>query len=385
MTEPIERAHGRIIHALGVDAARPARRRRPALRRARARDATGRARSTSSPARGRACSRPTSRSSRTRIDELVGDLPDAPSVIAGPRTRARGRGSADPYKRIPPPEYFLRLAGISVPRGGLVSCPVPRHRDRHPSCSVGTRPEQGWCCHSASCGARGAIYDLASVLDGGPWGAQLRGEAFARARARVIEAFAADAIPTSADGSMPDPNAEDHDMEPRQRTPALTAGNARACRAGGVRGLLGAAGVRAAVGGELRPRPRAHRDPARAGDRRGRDRVVRQPPPHAVCSSAALLALASALSDWPPPQPLLVPAIVAAFAAAIALGWRPGLGSTVQARATAGDHGADSVLVASVAARPVSWGAGSIIATCHRADRVRAARPGRPCAHPDRP
>jgi hypothetical protein len=50
---------------------------------------------------------------------------------------------------------------------------------------VGTDPEQGWCCHAADCGARGTIYDLASVLDGGPWGAALRGDAFARARARV--------------------------------------------------------------------------------------------------------------------------------------------------------------------------------------------------------
>ena len=39
------------------------------------------------------------------------------------------------------------------------------------------------------CGARGAIYDLASVLLGGPWGPQLRGEAFKRARAYVIDVF----------------------------------------------------------------------------------------------------------------------------------------------------------------------------------------------------
>lgn len=70
-----------------------------------------------------------------------------------------------------------------------MSCPATRHRDRHPSCSVGTRPEQGWCCHSAGCGARGTIYDLASVLEGGPWGAALRGEAFARAHARVTQVF----------------------------------------------------------------------------------------------------------------------------------------------------------------------------------------------------
>ena len=76
-----------------------------------------------------------------------------------------------------------------MPRDGLVSCPAPWHDDRHPSCSVGTSPEQGWCCHAGSCGARGAIYDLASVLLGGPWGRELRGEAFKRARAYVADVF----------------------------------------------------------------------------------------------------------------------------------------------------------------------------------------------------
>jgi RES domain len=38
----------------------------------------------------------------------------------------------------------------------------------------------GWKCHAGSCGAGGAIYDLASVLLGGPWGSELRGEAFNR-------------------------------------------------------------------------------------------------------------------------------------------------------------------------------------------------------------
>ena len=36
---------------------------------------------------------------------------------------------------------------------------------------------------------RGAIYDLASVLLGGPWGHELRGEAFNRARAYVADVF----------------------------------------------------------------------------------------------------------------------------------------------------------------------------------------------------
>ena len=121
--------------------------------------------------------------------ELVGALPDpSPARPANPRARETF-SREDPYKRIAPPEYFQRLAGITVPRGGLVSCPAPAHRDRHPSCSVGVEASQGWCCHSGDCGARGAIYDLASVLLGGPWGRELRGTAFTRARARVRAAF----------------------------------------------------------------------------------------------------------------------------------------------------------------------------------------------------
>ena len=76
-----------------------------------------------------------------------------------------------------------------MPRDGLVSCPAPEHEDRNPSCSVGASPVTGWCCHAGGCGARGAIYDLASVLLGGPWGHELRGEAFKRARAYVADVF----------------------------------------------------------------------------------------------------------------------------------------------------------------------------------------------------
>ena len=121
------------------------------------------------------------------IEQLVGDLPD-PALHTTGRARREGP-STDPYKRISPPEYFEKLAGIVVPRDGLVSCPAPGHVDRNPSCSVGTSPDHGWCCHAGGCGARGAIYDLASVLLGGPWGHGLRGEAFERARAYVADAF----------------------------------------------------------------------------------------------------------------------------------------------------------------------------------------------------
>ena len=122
------------------------------------------------------------------VEQLVGDLPD-PSRARSAAGAAGTVQSRDPYKRISPPEYFEKLAGIVVPRDGLVSCPAPGHVDRNPSCSVGTSPDQGWCCHAGGCGARGAIYDLASVLLGGPWGRELRGEAFKRARAYVADVF----------------------------------------------------------------------------------------------------------------------------------------------------------------------------------------------------
>jgi hypothetical protein len=121
------------------------------------------------------------------IRQLVGDLPD-PVRPAPPRVHTTGT-SPDPYKRISPREYFERLAGIVVPRDGLVRCPAAGHEDHNPSCSVGVDASQGWRCHAGGCGARGAIYDLASVLLGGPWGPQLRGEAFNRARAYVADVF----------------------------------------------------------------------------------------------------------------------------------------------------------------------------------------------------
>jgi len=119
---------------------------------------------------------------------LVGDLPDPPRPSAVQRRSGRAIVHADPYKAISPVVYFERLAGIEVPASGLVRCPSPAHEDRTPSCHVGLDAAAGWYCHGA-CGAGGAIYDLASVLEGGPTGPWLRGEAFRAAQARVRAAF----------------------------------------------------------------------------------------------------------------------------------------------------------------------------------------------------
>ena len=120
--------------------------------------------------------------------ELVGDLPDPePERLSGHRARAAGE-IEDPYKRIPAAEYMARLAGRVPNRAGYVRCPVPSHPDEHPSCHVGGPNPTMWQCQS--CRAAGSIYDLASVVLGGPYGrGRLHGEAFKAARKLVIDTF----------------------------------------------------------------------------------------------------------------------------------------------------------------------------------------------------
>jgi hypothetical protein len=78
------------------------------------------------------------------------------------RPRAVARSNADdPLKAVPPHVYFEAIAGIVVPANGRVSCPVPGHEDRHPSCQVTSR---GWRCWS--CGAGGSIIDLGAAIYG---------------------------------------------------------------------------------------------------------------------------------------------------------------------------------------------------------------------------
>jgi hypothetical protein len=123
------------------------------------------------------------------IAQLVGDIPDPATPPPTPRTHGAPCAIAhhDPYKEIDPSAYFEVLAGITVPASGRVRCPSPAHSDEHPSCDVGDDASQGWICRA--CGAGGAIYDLASVLLGGPTGPALRGEEFNRAQAYVRDAF----------------------------------------------------------------------------------------------------------------------------------------------------------------------------------------------------
>lgn len=198
LVEPIERAHLRLIHHLGVGADGKPNVADPACaERSRVMRLAG-TRNGKTGAYARILEADLALPAYP-IRQLVGDLPDPGPQVS--RRVGREGQSRDPYKSIGPREYFERLAGIVVPRDGLVNCPA--HEDRVPSCSVGTDASQGWRCHAGGCGARGAIYDLASVLLGGPWGPQLRGEAFKRARAYVIDAFGEPIGDRDGDGKRP--------------------------------------------------------------------------------------------------------------------------------------------------------------------------------------
>jgi hypothetical protein len=62
------------------------------------------------------------------------------------------------------------------------------HDDPYPSCQIYAEAEQGWWCFGCQRGGR--VYDLASLLAGGTWGRELRGEAFRSARELVSAALA---------------------------------------------------------------------------------------------------------------------------------------------------------------------------------------------------
>jgi|GEM_PF-1320718 len=112
--------------------------------------------------------------------------PPPPPPDAGSLRRRVERLRTDGAKSVPPPEYFRLLAGVGAPDGGgLIPCPLPGHEEEIASCMVYAEANQGWTCFG--CGRGGTIYDLASLVQGGPSGRALRGEEFNLARRFVRE------------------------------------------------------------------------------------------------------------------------------------------------------------------------------------------------------
>src|SRR3954471_9398489 len=136
VTEPIERANERLIRALGVDM-----RGRPDVAdpRCAERSRVMRLAGTINHKTG-AWARVIQADLALEpyaIDALLDGLPEPAPAALQPRPGRPESRADDPYKRIAPPEYFQRLAGVRVPPGGgLVRCPAPGHDDTHPSCSV---------------------------------------------------------------------------------------------------------------------------------------------------------------------------------------------------------------------------------------------------------
>lgn len=125
------------------------------------------------------------RPQRVEADALLGPRFGAPDPIKRPQAARRIGVRNDPLRDLDPPSYFTALCGINATADALVACPLPDHADRTPSCRVYATAQRGWWCFG--CARGGRIYDLASLLLGGPWGRDLRGEPFRQARELVHE------------------------------------------------------------------------------------------------------------------------------------------------------------------------------------------------------
>src|SRR3954469_8411753 len=127
------------------------------------------------------------------VRDLVGELPAPPADDPRAPRRTRRQHTApsqrraavdDPVDRWTPREYFAALCGVAeIDHDGKARCPLPDHDDPRASLWIGDTPEAGWFCFGGNRGRR--IFDLASLLIGGPWGADLRGDSFRAARAEL--------------------------------------------------------------------------------------------------------------------------------------------------------------------------------------------------------
>ncbi len=118
---------------------------------------------------------------RVSYERLAARLEDPkPPRPARPRAE-RVRGAIDdPALSLSPAEYFAALCGVEPDAAGYVHCPLPDHDERTASCRL--YADHWWCF---GCQRGGGIYDLASLLEGGPWGTELRADAFRVATRRV--------------------------------------------------------------------------------------------------------------------------------------------------------------------------------------------------------
>jgi RepB DNA-primase from phage plasmid len=95
--------------------------------------------------------------------------------------RPRPAPTSSRAEELTPAEYFRALCGLEPDAAGYVRCPLPDHEDRTPSCKLYA---DHWHCYG--CGRHGSIYDLASLLEGGPWGRGLNDrDRFLELKARV--------------------------------------------------------------------------------------------------------------------------------------------------------------------------------------------------------
>jgi hypothetical protein len=123
---------------------------------------------------------------RRSLEELLASAPELPASERS--TRSAPRRMPEPLGALMPADWFRGLCGVETDAAGWVRCPLPDHDDRTPSCLVYGRPERGFYCFG--CARGGGLYDLASLMLGGPWGAELRGADFRRAHAHARRALA---------------------------------------------------------------------------------------------------------------------------------------------------------------------------------------------------
>lgn len=91
-----------------------------------------------------------------------------------------GHADKEHFESISPKAYIPALTGVAA-EGARISCPLPDHEDRHPSCRV---YESGWYCHS--CNRGGDIFTLAGLV----WDVDPRGSGFDEICQRLADLFA---------------------------------------------------------------------------------------------------------------------------------------------------------------------------------------------------